>query len=358
MPSPLARGKAALERARSRSPLADHLVRMQQHYGRVNGGGQAGAVTYYAFLSFFPILALAFFAVGYLARIYPDAQDNLVKAIQEVLPGIVTTSSPAEADSGQISITSIERAATAVGILGLVGVLYAGLSWLSGMRTALQTVFEMPRSLQPNFLIGKLRDLVTLVIIGLTLMLSVAVTGAVVGFSDKVLDLLDASHQLSWLVRVLGITVGVGSDMLLFYVLFRLLARPRAPRRALWQGALLGGLGFEALKLASSYLLRLTHHQPAFQAFGIALVLLIWINYFSRIVMYSAAWAHTSRPARTARDAERAPERAPERPVVPPAAEATIGAVAARSGPDPRLVFGAGAATALGLVALVRRRRR
>jgi membrane protein len=87
MPSPLARAKAALAHARSRSPLADHVVRMQEHYGQVNGAGQAGAVTYYAFLSFFPILAIAFFAVGYLARIFPHAQDTLVEAIQEVPPG-------------------------------------------------------------------------------------------------------------------------------------------------------------------------------------------------------------------------------------------------------------------------------
>jgi membrane protein len=359
MPSPLARAKAALARARSKSPLADHLVRMQAHYGRVNGGAQAGAITYFAFLSFFPILALAFFAVGYLARVYPDAQDNLVSAIQEVLPGIVTTAPPAEARaSGQISITSIETAATTVGIIGLVGVLYAGLGWLSGMRTALQTVFEMPKHLQPNFLFGKLRDLAALVIIGLTLMVSVAVTGAVVGYSTKILDLLDAGHGLTWLVKVIGVSVGVGSNMLLFYVLFRLLAQPRTPRRALWQGAFLGGIGFEVLKLASSFLLKLTHNQPAFQAFGIALVLLVWINYFSRLVMYSAAWAYTSRPARSARDAESAvPSAQPAvRPTEVP--DLALAATAGRNRPDPRLAFGAGAATALGLVALVRRRRR
>lgn len=355
MPSPLARGKAALRRARARSPLADHVVRMQEHYGQVNGAAQAGAVTYYAFLSFFPILAIAFFAVGYLVRIFPHAQETLVTAIQEVLPGIVTEASPEAArPAGQISISSIESAATAVGIIGLIGVLYAGLSWLSGMRAALQSVFEMPRSQHPNFLIGKLRDLATLVIIGITLMLSVAVTGAVVGFSDRLLDLVHAGHQLSWLVQVLGVAVGLGTNMLLFYVLFRLLARPQEPPRALWQGALLGGLGFEVLKLASSYLLKLTHHQPAFQAFGIALVLLIWINYFSRTVMYAAAWAHTSRPARAAREAE---EASPA-PVVRRAPGAPVGEAAARTGPDPRLTFGAGAATALGLVALVRRRRR
>jgi len=76
--APLARVRVALEHARTRSRLLDHALRMQQHYGRVNAGSQAGAVTYFAFLSFFPILALAFFVVGFIARYYPDAQSNLV----------------------------------------------------------------------------------------------------------------------------------------------------------------------------------------------------------------------------------------------------------------------------------------
>ena len=50
---------------------------MQEHYGAVKAGQQAGAVTYFAFLSFFPILALAFFVVGWIAKVYPDAQDDL-----------------------------------------------------------------------------------------------------------------------------------------------------------------------------------------------------------------------------------------------------------------------------------------
>ncbi len=46
---------------RKRRPAVDHVVRMVQHYGTVNGNLQAGAVTYFAFLSFFPILALGFY---------------------------------------------------------------------------------------------------------------------------------------------------------------------------------------------------------------------------------------------------------------------------------------------------------
>ena len=49
----------------------------QEHYGEVRASQQAGAVTYFAFLSFFPILALAFFVVGQIAKVYPDAQDDL-----------------------------------------------------------------------------------------------------------------------------------------------------------------------------------------------------------------------------------------------------------------------------------------
>ena len=90
---------------------------------------------------------------------------------------------------------------------------------------------------------------------------------------------------------------------------------PRTPHRSLWQGALLGAVGFEVLKQLSRLLLAATKGQPAFQAFGIALILLVWINYFSRVVLYAAAWAHTSRAARAQRYLEPAdPIQGPQSP--------------------------------------------
>ena len=75
-----------VDRLRERRPSVDHAVRTFQHYGAVNGNGQAGAATYFGFLSFFPILALAFFVVGGVAKVYPDAQRDLVVTINQ-LPG-------------------------------------------------------------------------------------------------------------------------------------------------------------------------------------------------------------------------------------------------------------------------------
>jgi membrane protein len=360
------RVSARVESARGRWPVLDHAVRTQEHYLRVNGTALAGGVTYYGFLSFFPILAVAFFVVGRLARVYPQARDNLISWIDHAMPGIVG------ADPGEIQISTIERAATTVGVLGVLGLLYTGLAWLSTMRRGLQAVFAVPRNDYPSFVGGKLRDLVALVILGVILVVSVGITGVVVGFSDRVLDLLGLGHELTWLVTVLGALVGVLANTLLFYAFFRMLARPPLPGSALRTGALLGGVAFEVLKEASSYLLTLTQKSPAFQAFGIALILLVWINYFSRIVMYAAAWSHTAPSSRAWREAQEQPVStdtlalrarvAASRSGVPEVRAPADAGGGHAGGPDEHrssrwVAFGAGAATALGLVAVVRRRR-
>jgi membrane protein len=137
----------------------------------------------------------------------------------------------------------------------------------------------------------------------------------------------------------------------LFFALFRLLGRPHVPQLPLWQGALLGAVAFELLKQLSGVLLASTKEQPAFQAFGIALILLVWINYFSRVVLYSAAFAFTSPVAIAQRVLEPAdPVQGPRTPT-PGELRARRGRVRAAVAP-----FAAGGAVALGLVAWLRRR--
>ena len=297
---------AAVDRARQRSVRLDHLVRTVQHYGKVNGNAQAGAVTYFGFLSFFPILALAFFVVGKVSIVYADAREDLVKVIDTFLPGIVGD------DPGEIPLSTFEQNATTIGILGLLGLLYAGLGWLSAMRNALEIVFETPEREQHNFVIGKVRDLASLIIIGVVLLLSVALSGVIAGFSQDLLDLIGLENTPFGGAVVVWVVVhglGIAATTVLFLAMFRMLATPHVPRPSLLAGAVLGGVGFEVLKAASVYLIALTKNQPAFQAFGIALILLVWINYFSRVVIVSAAYAHTS-PAAVelrSREAMRAP---------------------------------------------------
>ena len=346
---------ARLTRLRERRPLVDHAVRMQQHYGAVKAGQQAGAVTYFGFLSFFPILALAFAVVGWIAKVYPEARDTTVEAIESVFPGMI-------GGDGGIALADIESAAGAAVGVGLLGVAYAGLGWLSSLRDALLVTFELPAFEQPNFVMGKLRDLVTLGAVGATLLLSVAISGVVAGGSEQILQWLHLGVGLEPVLWLLGVVVGLAASTVLFLALFRLLADPHTPKRSLASGALLGAIGFEVLKLLSSTLLKATKEQPAFQAFGIALILVVWINYFSRVVLYAAAWAHTSPAARAQRVDEPAVVQGPQ---VPSLVELPATSVAGESSGPPGgsarswgAPFAAGAATMLALTAVLRKKSR
>jgi membrane protein len=331
---------------RARRPFVDHVVRMVQHYGAVKGNLQAGAVTYFGFLSFFPILALAFFVVGYVSKVFPDAQDVLDTALEGLFSGI------------DLDLAGFEESAGVAGIIGLVGVLYAGLGWLSAMREALIVMFEEPAREQPNFVVGKLRDLVTLVLIGVTLLVSVAVTGLVSGFATDLLDWVGLDEELKPLVTLLTVVLGLLANVLLFFIMFELLARPNAPRRAVMSGAVLGALGFELIKRLSFLLLGSTKDSEAFQMFGIALILVVWIYYFSRVVMYAAAWAQTAPETRAKKEREALAadrsEYAMKELTQVELRETPVGGKSSRVGP--KAAFAAGGASMLGLVALLRRR--
>jgi len=340
--------KERLASVRERRPFLDHLLRMQEHYSAVGGGQQAGAVTYFGFLSFFPVMALAFFVVGYVAEVFPEAQDALVEAIDTVLPGIL---GPGD---NQLSLVEIQDAASAVGLIGLAGLLYSGLGWLSAMRNGLYVVFVRPVLARSSFVIGKLRDLVTLALVGVVLIVSVGVSGVATRFSGELLELVGLGTALGWLVSLLAVVVGVAAGALLFFAMFRLLGDPDVPTRSLWSGALAGALGFEVLKQLSSVLLGLTKGQPAFQAFGIALILVVWINYFSRVVMYAAAWSYTTAAARALRPAVAKVVQGPSVPSLEPLVEAKGGPARKKEWVGPAA---GGAAAMLALVAAVRRRR-
>ena len=312
MPGFVDRLKGRIHEVRRDHPALDRVLLTQEHYGETKAGQQAGAVTYFGFLSVFPVLALAFFVVGWVSKVYPDAQDTLVKAIGEMFPGIIGNG------KSQIQLEDIEDAAGTVGLIGLAGVLYSGLGWLSALRDALIAVFELPEREQPNFVMGKVRDLITLAIIGVVLLVAVAFTGIVSGFSKDLLGWAGLSTELGWLVQLLVVALGLLANAVLFFALFRLLAAPELPKRALWSGALVGAVAFEALKQVSGLLIRSTQGQPAFQVFGLALILLVWINYFSRVVLYAASWAFVHPLAREQRVTEPAePVQGPATPTLP-----------------------------------------
>jgi len=273
--------------------VLDRPMRAYRHYAARNGSTLAAAVTYFAFLSVFPLIALSFAAVGLIAHYLPDAQQVMGAGLQGLLPGMIG------AGPNQISLTVVEEAAGAAAGIGVLTMLYAGLGWIAEMRDALAAVFDVESSRAPSlgrrkvaaFLLAQARDAVALMAIGLILLASVGVSSGLLSFLRHVGGAIGVNDDLGFVMPMLLVAAGVGTGTVLFFAMFKVLVSPAVADRALWSGALVGALGFELLKQASAWLLGLTAQQPAFQAFGIALILLVWIYYFSRVLLYAAAWA-------------------------------------------------------------------
>jgi len=286
--------KQRIEAVRERWPLIDHVVSTTEHYGRIDGTLLSGGVTYFGFLSFFPLLALAFSIVGFVSGAYPDARDSLVTAIEQLFPGIVSENGAGDT----ISLHQIESAKVAAGLIGFAGVLYTGLGWVSGLRNALETAFEVPRARQPNFVVGKAVDIAALFGIGLILLLSVSIAGVVESAAGDILDAvgLGSAGIGTPLIWAVSTVLGVLASTLLFFVIYRLLGNPGIAAKAVAQGAVFAATGFEVLKIIVVNVLG-GIGGTTFAPLAVAVTLVVWINYFSRLTVYGACWAMTSQAA-------------------------------------------------------------
>ncbi len=275
----------ALRRSR---PWFDHAVRAYERYTDRQGNQLAASVTYFAFLSFFPLIALAFAVVGYAVEVDPNARSYLETAIDEQLPGL----------SQQLPIDQVAQARTGAGVIGLLGLAYTGLGAVGALREALHTMWMKSVSDGPNFLVAKAIDLAVTAVLGTALLASVALTGVAQAATGWLLGLvgLDGSFTAAAATRLLGLAIAIGADLLIFLVLFSRLSGTRRPWRLLWRGALFAAVGFEVLKAAGALLIGGTLANPVYASFAVLVGLLVWLNIVLRMVMFAAAWTATWLP--------------------------------------------------------------
>ena len=274
--------------ARARYAWVDHAVRAQDRHSEVVGGQIAGGITYFGFLSFFPLLALALALVGYLSGVYPGARDGITSAIQDAFPGLLGSG------PGQINIDDVVAAKAGAGLVGLAGLLYAGLGWVDALRVGLRRVFGTIDD-RPSFLHKKVADLVILVLLGTALLCSVAVSSLATSATAYVLGTvsLDDSLVATALLKIVAVALALTVDTVLFAILLTRLPGVRRPWGQIRSGALLAAVGFEALKLLGTFLIARTTDNPVYATVGVVVGLLVWINFVSRLLIYAAAWTAT-----------------------------------------------------------------
>ena len=216
-------------------------------------------------------------------------QQELFAAIRDAFPG----------DLGQELVRQLESAIGSAGVIGLIGVvgfLYAGLRTIDQLRIGMERIWKGHVD-PPDVLRDNLQDLVALVVLGGVGLASLGLTGVVTQATSWTLERLglDDEPGLGVLTQVLGIGLAVVVDVVVFLWLLRVVPSLSLPLRRLLPGALFGAAGIEVLKLIGGFYLSLISDSVTASAFGGAVGLLVWINLVARFSFFTAGWTATLR---------------------------------------------------------------
>lgn len=331
-----------LDRYRARWHWFDHVMRAQQRYTDSKGDFYAAGITYFTIFALFPLLMVGFAIGGFVLAGSPELMAQVQGWIRSSVSG----------DMGQQLITlmdsAIESRAT-VGAIGLATAAWAGLGWIGNLREALSQMWGLFRDEPQGFLRTKLSDLSALVSVFVAIVLTFALTALSSGSTMRTVlqffgvgDIPGLGVGLQVASRVASVLV----SWLLFTTMIARLPRESISFRSSIRAGLIAAVGFEIFKLVASIYLQSVVTGPAGATFGPVLGLMVFAYITARLILFSTAWAATSKDNL-------------QEDVVPPPEPAVITTrVITRPGIGPLQAAAAAAVGAVGVLGLSRIRRR
>ena len=278
-----------IPRLRRKYPWLDHVIRANDAFGERYGNHYAAAITYFSVLSLFPLLMVGFSVVGFVLANNQAALDKLSQSILSAAP-------PGLGGLFNQLVTAALASRGGTGVLGLLLALYAGIGWMSNLRDALTAQWGLEKKKLP-LVSTKIKDLASLVGLGLALVVSFGLTAVGGGVGKWLLRQVGLDHQ-SWalfLLRLATIVLALLANMLVFLWVLARLPREKVGIRSAVRGAIMAAIGFEVLKQVATVYLAGVTSSPSGAIFGPIIGLLVFANLVSRFLLFVTAWTATAR---------------------------------------------------------------
>ena len=274
----VAQAKLRVERARSRYALVDVLVTTFKRFSSEDGSTYAAALTYYTFLSIFPLLLFGLATLGYVTFGNEQLQQDIFNAGVDAVPML----------RGILSRNGLEALQQRRGQLALTGLaiaLYSGSGAIVALEHALNRLHHVVE--EPNFIGKRLRSLRWLAVLGGAALTSV-VLSSVAGFAGGLLA--DAGPLRRVVTPLLSRAGAIAISTLVFAFAYRFLTAKALSWRDVAPGAIVAAVLFELLKVGGGlYLDAGTRSREAtFGAFAAAAGLLIASYLLSQITLLCA----------------------------------------------------------------------
>jgi membrane protein len=229
------------------------------------GSYQAALLTYYAFVSLFPLLLLAVTVLGFVLSGNPGAQQEVLNSALRDFPVI-----------GQeigANVHALHGSVWAI-VVGVAVSLYGGLGVTQAGVTTMCQIWAIPVAERPGLAGAYGRGATVLLVVGGGVLLTTALSG----FTTDVGAWLPAWANDA-VVRLAPVVVAVVLNTVLFVVAYQVLTPRPLPWRLLLPGAVVAAVSWQVLQLVGTYLVahELQGTSASYGLFGIVLGLLAWL---------------------------------------------------------------------------------
>jgi membrane protein len=234
------RGMSLIERAdgfQRRHRAVGFPLAVVYKYADDQGGHLAALVTYYGFVSLFPLLLLLSTILGFVLAGDPGLQRAVLDSALRQFPVIGRDlGHPRQIGGGTLGL-----------VVGLLGAVYGGLGVAQALQHAMNTAWSVPRNIRPNPFRGRLLSLGLLGTVGL----AVVATSALTAVGSSAAGLVP---QFSAVVHGLLIAAVVALNAAIFAAAFRLTTARELSVRDVLPGAVTAAIAWQGLQLlAASY---------------------------------------------------------------------------------------------------------
>lgn len=255
--------------ARGSNAVVDVAVGTLAGFQRHQTARNAAVLTYFGFLSIFPLFMVGTAVLGFVLQGNEQLQEDILDTFVAQIPVI---GSQIEREAG-----NLEGSTWSV-VVGLLIALWAATRAFAGLQNSLDEVWEIPVTDRQNLAVRRLKSVVAIVVIGGSLIVTSVLTSIVsIGnfpFAGRILLFLGA----------IAISTGVLAFM------YRFMTAAEVPWSVSWPGALLGGTGFALLQFSGSLIVQrfLASASDTAGVFATVFALMAWLNLHAMLSLIGA----------------------------------------------------------------------
>jgi YihY family inner membrane protein len=251
-----------------RHRLPAFIVAVIKKYSEDDAGRQAALLTYYAFLSLFPLLLILTTLTEYISISHPELQADIVRGATNYFPVL----------GAQLAahVNTLQKSGLAL-VVGILFTLYGAHGVADAFQTGVQHLWKVPRSKRDGFPKSTLKSFCIILVAGLGfIVVSVSIA-------------LAAATGHGWVFRLLSIIINLIIWSGLFVLLLNISLPRHVPFKETRAAALTAAVGLVLLQVLGGYLLsrELKHLDALYSYFALSLGLLFWIYLQVQVVFYA-----------------------------------------------------------------------